>query len=115
MPFMPFYGQLYLGGLLLFDTSLLTQEATEIEQARTAYLTPLEQLYFADVGRRIREDTFNTYAVGNFAYGEGLGSAFSFDLNHIPAESLNPLLVPFNDFIVYHDVITGAEIWEFPV
>jgi hypothetical protein len=97
----------------LLDTGLLTYTVTQVEQATATNLTMLDDRDAVNRRRRQWEDTLNTNTVGNFANREGLGQTFSFDLDYVTTELLDPGLLALGNSVVYHDGVSGAEGRQF--
>lgn len=84
---------------LFFDTGVLTDGITQVEQTGTANLTTFNYFNFADKWRFNGEDTFHTHTVRNFTYSECFGSTLATTLNNNTLEVLDTLFVTFSDLI----------------
>ena len=64
------------------------------------------------LGENNRKGSFNSYAVGNFSYGETGCLPRSLSLDHISTETLDTFLTTFNDLIVNSDIVASLEFRE---
>ena len=108
-------GNLFGGSFLhntlgLSDASLLTGKLAEIEDARSADLTYLVDLYLVDERALVRENPLNTDAVGNLANRESPGiRSGSTNLDDYSAEILQSVLITFFNPVGHGDSVTGLE------
>src|SRR5262249_44790765 len=95
---------------LFLNSRCLTGETTEIIKFCTAYVTAACH-YNAFHARGIeRENTFNAFAVAEFAHGESRIEACVFTGNAYAFECLNTLIFAFNDLYVDDNGIASLEI-----
>jgi hypothetical protein len=98
-------------GLSLFlDTGALTATlALEVQfsPANTADLIHFDRL---DIWGEQGEGPFHAYAIGDLTHGESGCLPRTLALDHITFETLDTLLVSFDDLIVDGDIITGFEL-----
>jgi hypothetical protein len=98
------------GKAFFFDSCSFATQISQIVKFGSSYTAPGHHFNFVN-GRRIQgEDSFNTYAAGNFSNGKaGTGKAFGFFDNHA-LENLDTLLFTFPDFYMNLYGIPGVEI-----
>ena len=106
---------LFGGGFLddalgLFDASLLAGELAEIEDACAADLTNFVDLDLVNERALVRENPFDSDAIGDLADGESPGIRGSTaNLDDYSAEILKSVLVTFFDPVGNGDGVTGLE------
>lgn len=94
--------------LLLDAGALAAAVALEI-QFGPAYPADFVQLHRLDIGREQREGPFHTHAIGDLPNREGGGMSLTLPLDHFTFETLDTLLVSFDDLIIDGDVVTRLE------
>ena len=92
------------------DTGALAAAGTLEEQLGAANPANLVQLERLDVGREQGEGPLYTYTVGDLPYSKGGCLARTLTFDHITFETLDTLLVSFDDLIIDGDVVTGFEL-----
>ena len=97
---------------LFLDTGAFTAAGTLKVELCATYATDLMQLDGLDIGGEQGEGPFHTHAIGDLPDRESRGMAGALAFDHISLESLDTLLVTFNNFIVDSDIITGFELRE---
>ena len=98
--------------LLLLDASLLTWEATEVEDTCSTNFTNLVELDWLDEWWLHWENSFNTYTACNLAHCECPGVCLcSAKLDNCSSELLKSLLVTLLDSVCHGDCVTGLEFW----
>ena len=92
------------------DTRALTAARTLEEQLGAA--NPANFVHFErlDVGREQGEGPLYTYAVGDLTHGKSGRVPRTLTFDHITFETLDTLLVSFDDLIIDGDIVTGFEL-----
>ena len=105
-----FGGSLLHNTLGLLDASLLAGELAEIEDACAADLTNFVDLDLVNERALVRENPFDSDAIGDLADGESPGIRGSTaNLDDYSAEILKSVLITFFDPVSNRDGITGLE------
>ncbi len=99
-------------GQLIHGHGTLTDALAQIMQAGTTDTATLGDFDLGNPGGMQRENTLNTFAVGNFANGEGGVHADALAGDDDACENLDTLLVTFHDAGVDFDAVSGAEFGE---
>src|ERR1044072_357356 len=76
---------------LFFNTCAFTTTLTLVEKFRTTNATSFIQLNRVNIGRINRECSFNTYTIGDLAYGKGSCTTLPLAFDHIATKALDTL------------------------
>lgn len=97
---------------LFTDTSALTASATLVEEFGTTHMSGLVDFDRIDVGRKERKYSFYTYTIRDLSDRKAGGMTRPLLFDHIAFKGLDSFFVPFDDLVVYGNVVAGLKSRE---